>query len=212
MLEIAFRFRDISNVFFIRAYDKESLEGALLDIAGSIGHDLLAHRYPNVDLASIWRAYEPKERIQAFKTWLAHPINQPSLFIIDDLDGLQDESLIQAALPHEARVVLYSTRDPSLIGSLGRDSQEYFVPTMDVDEMASLMNHILRRSGQRSINARISEHELEAIANVVDGHALGACRAITYIMQSLAQMVESPAAAFLETFQGSKWEDRRRFL
>ena len=212
MLEIAVRFKNISNVFFVRASDKESFEGALLDIASSIGHDLLAHRYPNTDLATIWRAYEPKERIQAFKTWLAHPANQPSLFIVDDLDGLQDESLIQVALPHEAQIILYSTRDPSLLGGFGRESQDYLVSTMEVDEMASLMSQALHKSGQRFVNALISEHELEAIANVVDGHALGACRAITYITQSLAQTSQQPAAAFLEIFEGSNWEGRKRFL
>ena len=203
MLEIAFHFKDISHVFFIRADDEKSLELALLGIADSIGHDLLAPRYPKLDLASIWRAHEPRQRIQDFKFWLAHPNNQPSIFIVDDIDGFKDENLIRAALPREAQIMLYSTRDPRIIGSLGRDSQDFHIPTMEVDEMASLMNQVLNRSGYKSVNAFISKKDLEAIANVVDGHALGACRAIAYILNALAQTAEEPAAAFLNMFRGS---------
>ena len=173
---------------------------------------MLALRYPNADLASIWRGYEPRQRIREFKTWLAHPSNQPSLFFVDDIDGFKDETLIQAALPREARVILYSTRDPSIVGSLGRDSQDYLIPTMDVDEMASLMNQVLHRSGQRFAHASISEQDLEAIANVIDGHALGACRAIAYILNPLAHTTEKPATAFLDMFCGSDWKARRKFL
>lgn len=212
LLETAFRLRNVSNIFFIQARDTESLERTLLDIATSIGHDLLSIRFPHSDLAGVWRSYGPGERIRAFKTWLAHPSNQASLFIVDDLDGYKDETLIRDALPREAQVILYSTRDPSLIESLDRDSQSYYIPTMKQDEMASLMVTMIRRSGGIFSRAAISEKELEAIAEVVDGHALGACRAIAYILHVLAQTTESPAADFLDMFNGPKWESRLQFL
>ena len=213
LLEIAFLHRNVSNVFFIQARDLETLESALLEIATSIGHDLLSLRFPHSDLAGIWRSYEPSERIRAFKDWLGQPSNQNSLFIIDDLDGYKEESLIKAALPREARVILYSTRDPSLIGSLDRDSQSYYIPTMKDDEMASLMTTTIRRFGGIFSKANISEEEFEAIAQVVNGHALGACRAISYIFHVLAQTADkSPAQDFLAMFSGPDWESRLKFL
>lgn len=173
---------------------------------------MLSIRFPHSDLAAIWRSYGPSERVHAFKIWLGHPSNQASLFIVDDLDGFKDEALIKAALPREAQVILYSTRDPSLIGSLDRDSQSYYIPTMKEDEMASLMITMIQRSGGIFSRAAMSENELEAIAKVVDGHALGACRAISYILHVLAQITESPAGDFLDMFNGPEWESRLQFL
>ena len=213
LLEIAFLHRNVSNVFFLQARDPETLESALLDIATSIGHDLLSLRFPHLDLAVMWRSYGPSERVRAFKAWLGHPSNQASLFIIDDLDGYKGETLIKAALPREAQVILYSTRDPSLIGSLDRESQSYHILTMKDDEMASLMNMTMRRFGGIFSNLTISEEELEAIAKVVNGHALGACRAISYILHVLAQTADkSPARDFLDMFGGPDWESRLKFL
>jgi len=94
------------------SYRPMTKDHALLEIATSIEHNLLSTRFPHSDLTAIWRDYQPQERIQAFKMWLGHHINQPKLFIVDDLDGFKDESLIQAALPREAEVIIYSTRDP----------------------------------------------------------------------------------------------------
>ena len=215
LLEVAFQLRNVSNIFFLQAKDRDSLERAFLEIATSIGHDLLSLRFPHSDLAGIWHSYGPSERVRAFKTWLGHPSNQASLFIVDDLDGFEDETLIKAALPREAQVILYSTRDPSLIESLDRDSQSYYIPTMKDDEMASLMIATMRRS--EGIFSRvanyISEEELEAIAKVVAGHALGACRAISYVLHVLAQATDdSPAGVFLDMFNGPEWESRLQFL
>ena len=212
LLEVAFRFRNIANVFFIKVHDGKSLQRALLDIAGSIGHDLLSVKYPRADLASLWRSYGPQERIQAFKTWLAHEENQPSIFLVDDLDGFNDESLITDVLPREARTALYSARDPNVLEDLGRESQTYHISNMDTDEMASLMNTVLQRSGNRMKQNIISEEELEAVADIVDGHALGACRAVAYILNVLSQTSDTPAAAFIELSRGTDWEARRGFL
>lgn len=211
-MEIAFLHRNVSNVFFIQARDLESLESTFLEIATSIGHDILSTRFPHSDLAAIWRSYGPSERVRAFKSWLGHPSNQGSLFIVDDLDGYKDETLIKTALPREAQFILYSTRDPSLIESMDRDSQSYQIPTMKDDEMASLMTMTMRKSGGIFASTTLSEGELEAIAQVVSGHALGACRAISYILHVLAQTSDDAAKVFLEIFNGQDWESRLRFL
>ena len=148
---------------------------------------MISIRYSQADLSAIWRSLGPSERIKAFKNWLGHPSNQPSLFIVDDLDGLKDDTLIKSALPREVQIILYSTRDPSLIEGLQRNSREYRLPIMEVDEMAELMYTVLRQGGDAMLDTHISEKNLEAIARVVDGHALAACRAISYIIRVLAQ-------------------------
>ena len=212
LLEIALLHRNVSNVFFIKARDLKSLESTLLEIATSIGHDILSTKFSHLDLAAIWRSYGPSERVLAFKSWLGHPSNQGSLFIVDDLDGYKDETLIKAALPREAQIILYSTRDSSLIESLDRDSQSYHIPTMKDDEMASLMTMTVRKISGILASTTLSEGELKAIAKVVCGHALGACRAVSYILRVLAQQSDDAAKVFLEVFNGQNWESRLRFL
>ena len=212
LLEVAFRFRNEANVFFIKVHDGKSLHLALLEIATSIGHDLLSAKYPRADLASIWRPYGPQERVQAFKTWLAQEENQPILFLVDDLDGFKDESLITDVLPREARTALYSARDPNVLEDLSRESRTYHISNMDTDEMASLMNTVLQKSDSRISQNIISEEEFEAVADIVDGHALGACRAVAYILNVLSQTTDTPAADFIDLSRGTDWEARRKFL
>lgn len=84
---------------------------------------------------------------------------------------------------------------------------------MKDDEIASLMTTTMRRSGVHLSSATTSEDELEVIAKVVDGYALGACRAISYILHILTQTAdESPAAVFLNMFKRPDWESRSNFL
>ena len=211
LLELALRYRVSRNVFFIRAHDAVSLDQAFLELTLSIGHDILAIRYPGVDVHAMWLQLGPSERVNAFRTWLGEAANQPSLFIVDDIDGMLDDALIQAALPRDAQCILFSTRDPSIVRSLDRECKELRVNPMDVDEMASLMESVLRRSTNFQID--ITEGELEAIAKIVDGHALAACRAISYIIHVLAQDANSrPADAFLDMMDSSNWKARLRFL
>lgn len=211
LLELAFRCRTSRNVFFIRAYDAASLDQAFLELAMSIGHDILALRHPSTDVHAMWLQLGPSERINAFRNWLGEEQNQPSLFIVDDIDGIPDDASIQAAFPRDARCVLFSTRDPSIIDSLDRECKELRITSMDVDEMALLMETVLRRS--TSLQVDITERELESIAKIVDGHALGACRAISYIIQVLAQTAKSrPVEAFLDMITSRDWKARLRFL
>lgn len=83
---------------------------------------------------------------------------------------------------------------------------------MNVDEVATLMTTIIRKSGHIFRHALTCEGELESIAGMVDGHALGACRAIGYILHVLTQTDDRPAGKFLDMFNGSDWEARSRFL
>lgn len=211
LLELAFRCRTSRNVFFIRAYDAASLDQAFLELAMSIGHDILAQRDPSTDVHAMWLQLGPSERIDAFRNWLGEEQNQPSLFIVDDIDGIPDDASIQAAFPRDARCVLFSTRAPSIIDSLDRECKELRISSMDVDEMALLMETILRRSNSQQVD--ITERELESIAKIVDGHALGACRAISYIISVLAQTAKSrPVEAFLDMITSRDWKARLRFL
>ena len=199
------------NVFFIRAHDAESLDRAFLEIAMSIGHDILECRHSGADLHAIWIQLGPIERIDAFRRWLGETQNESSLFIVDDIDGIGDDSAIRDALPRDARFILFSTRDPSIVDSVDRACEEIRVPSMDVDEMASLMAFLLKRS--KALQIDITEHELESIARVVDGHALGACRAISYIVRVLAQTAKDrPVQAFLKMMVSSNWKARLHFL
>ena len=123
MLEIALQFKDTANIFFIHAHDPNSFESSFLKFANDVGHDLLSTRYASLDVAAIWQELGQSLSTRAFKTWLAKPSNQPMLSIVDDLDSLKDEAAIKVALPREARIILYSTQDPSIIGNLERLSE-----------------------------------------------------------------------------------------
>ncbi|KAL9595847.1 MAG: hypothetical protein Q9219_006189 [cf. Caloplaca sp. 3 TL-2023] len=212
LLEIAFRLRDLMNIFSIRAADAKGLENSLLQIATSMGHDLLSFRFKDADLASIWRHYVPDERIHAFKDWLGSKTNQPTIFIVDDLDGVKDENLIAAALSPKAQVILYSARDPTIMENVGRHGEDHHISNMEVTEIISLMRTVLQRSGSRNTDYNITDNELAEIAEIVGGHALGACRAIAYILNVLSQTSDTPAAAFIRFSKGPDWKARKRFI
>ena len=177
----------------------------------SIGHEILVPRYPGTEVHAIWAQLGPSDRIEAFRKWIGEDINHPSLFIVDDIDGINEDKTIQAALPRDAKTVLFSTRDPSIVDSLSRECEELRIPPMDMDEMAALIASVTNRS--KALHVDITEQESEAIAKVVGGHALGACRAISYIIHVLAQTAENrPVISFLEMANGTNWEARLRFL
>ncbi|KAL8840890.1 MAG: hypothetical protein Q9170_001154 [Blastenia crenularia] len=212
LLEVAFRLKNAVNIFSIRPTDAKSLDLELLQIAVSIGHDLLSIRFKNADLASIWRTYNPDERIQAFKAWIAHEENQPCVFIVDDVDGLCDDDLIAAALPSQAQAILYSARDPTILDGLDRPGKAYHISDMNIDELVSLMAAILKKLQSRIGDCIVSEVELKTIAKIVSGHPLGACRAIAYILNVLSQTSDNPATTFIQAFSVSNWRARRDFI
>ena len=91
---------------------------------------------------------------------------------------LQDEEAIKAALPREAQIIVCSTRDPSTrSGITGRSPRNFYIPGMEVGEIAALMQMVLRRHETRYPDVqlpRISRGELEDITRAVNGHALNA--------------------------------------
>ncbi|KAM0798684.1 hypothetical protein BDR22DRAFT_823158 [Usnea florida] len=214
LLEVALRFKAIANVFLIHADDLKSLETAFRRIAEGMGHDLLASRYTTADIAAIWRGFGPSEMVSAFKAWLGDPVNQPVLFIVDDLDRLKDAAAIREALPREAQIILCSTRDPSIvIESMDRIPTQFKIQSMGIEETISLLRMVLRRNNVTLADIGISASEVEAIARTIDGHALAACRAISYIVNVIAQTPEkSPGVAFLDMMNGPDWQARSQFL
>ena len=85
--------------------------------------------------------------VLAFKAWLKDPVNQPVLFIVDDLDRLKDAATIKEALPREAQIILCSTRDPSIvIDSMDRSPTQFKIQSMGIGETTSLLRMILRRN------------------------------------------------------------------
>ena len=175
---------------------------------------MLASRYFNADIAAIWRGFGPSEMVSAFKSWLGDPVNQPVLFIVDDLDRLKDAATIREALPRQAQIIIYSTRDPSIaIESMDRSHTQFKIQSMGIEETMSLLRMVLRRNNFTLADIGISASELEAIAQTIDGHALAACRAISYIVIVMAETpVKSPGIAFLEMMNGPDWQARSRFL
>ena len=214
MLEVALRFKNIANIFLIHADDLRSLELAFRRIAEAIGHDLLASKYLSADIAAIWRGFGPSQMVAAFKAWLREPVNQPVLFMVDDLDRLKDATTIEEALPREAQIILCSTRDPSIaIESMDRISTQFRIQNMDIEETISLLRMVLHRNNVTVSDIDISPSEVEAIARTVHGHALAACRAISYIINVIARTAEEPPiSAFLHMMDGPDWQARSQFL
>ena len=190
------------------------MEFAFRRIAEGIGHDLIASKYLSADIAAIWRGFGPSEMVSAFKAWLKDPVNQPVLFIVDDLDRLKDAATIKEALPREAQFILCSTRDPSIvIESMDRTPTQFKIQNMGIEETISLLRMVLRRNNVAMADIGTSTSEVEAIARTIDGHALAACRAISYIVNVIAQTPEkSPGIAFLDMMNGPDWQARSQFL
>ena len=190
------------------------MEFAFRRIAEGIGHDLIASKYLSADIAAIWRGFGPSEMVSAFKAWLKDPVNQPVLFIVDDLDRLKDAATIKEALPREAQIILCSTRDPSIvIESMDRTPTQFKIQSMGIEETISLLRMVLRRNNVAMADIGTSTSEVEAIARTIDGHALAACRAISYIVNVIAQTPEkSPGIAFLDMMNGPDWQGRSQFL
>ena len=190
------------------------MEFAFRRIAEGIGHDLIASKYLSADIAAIWRGFGPSEMVSAFKAWLKDPVNQPVLFIVDDLDRLKDAATIKEALPREAQIILCSTRDPSIvIESMDRTPTQFKIQSMGIEETISLLRMVVRRNNVAMADIGTSTSEVEAIARTIDGHALAACRAISYIVNVIAQTPEkSPGIAFLDMMNGPDWQARSQFL
>ena len=220
LLELALHFRHQVNLFYVRATKDVTLEQEVLNLANSIGDDILGQQSTQIDKHAVWRQLGPKERILKFKKWLGEHKNQPSVFVIDDLDAVKSDEDIKSALPFGVQTLMYSSRDPSILGGLkgmtyseAIGSEDFKIPEMTVEETALLMSAAIQTAPRGSFELNITERELEEIARTVGGHPLGASRAVSYISQVLSQSSPgSPTDAFLDIFRGSNWKARQRFL
>ncbi|KAH9213874.1 hypothetical protein DL95DRAFT_409822 [Leptodontidium sp. 2 PMI_412] len=95
LLDVAYHRLDKTNVFFLRASNKEMLQEAYLHVA--------MHKYQGRGTRDIWSRMPAEERVETFKKWLLQPENIETLVMLDDLDGLADPELILSAIPLGAK-------------------------------------------------------------------------------------------------------------
>jgi hypothetical protein len=112
LLEIAHQEADRRNIFFVHAHDAASLHQAYYHIAKTIGPEYLLKEYRGQDIQQIWSNESPEDKVGRFKVWLKDPENEDSLFLLDDMDGIQLLEHREAAFPDEAKTILYTTRNP----------------------------------------------------------------------------------------------------
>jgi hypothetical protein len=213
LLEVAYQRLNKTNIFFLRASDKASLDDAYLYIARRLGHDILLENNRGKPTLDIWNNMSSEEKVDKLKDWLKKPENAETLFILDDLDGLKDPEIILNALPHEANTILFSTRNPVLREELDRHTHHLRLPSMDPDEIVQLMEAILDRIGYEAESNVLDRGILREIAITLHGHPLAAIVAIRYITRVIAQEgSDSPERDFLSILTGSDFEARKRFL
>lgn len=212
LLEVAYQRFNQTNIFFLRASDKTSLDDAYFHIARRLGHDILLENNRGKPTLDIWNNMSREEKVDKFKDWLKQPENNKTLFILDDLDGLKDPESILNAVPNEAKTILFSTRNPVLREELDRHTHHLRLPSMDPDEIVQLMEAVLDRIGYEAEGDILDRGILREIAIALHGHPLAAIVAIRYITRVIAQGSDSPERDLLSILHGSDFEDRRRFL
>jgi len=214
LLEVAHQRLNRINIFFVRASDKASLDDAYFHIARRLGHDILLNNSRGKPTLDIWNNMSREEKVDKFRDWLKQPENAETLFILDDLDGLKDPELILAAVPKEAKTILFSTRNPILRNDLDqRHSHHLRLPSMDPDEVVQLMEAVPDTIDYEADGDVLSRTVLREIAVALYGHPLAAIIAMRYITRVISQEgSDSPEKDFLAILQGSDFEARRRFL
>lgn len=210
LLETAVRLRDSRNIFFLNTSGRSNLNQAFLEIAEDIGHDLLLGRagYNFHELHSIWTTFSKSQRIQAFTEAtkrLSSEENGGCLLLLDDIDGIKDRQNLQQDMPRDAKIILCSTRDPSLAKALG-DIEP--VPPLNITDMSALIDAELHLN-----DLEVEPEKVRALAKVLDGHPVAGLRAVPYISLELSHVHGDAAVdVFLQSFDGDQWEVRNDFL
>lgn len=214
LLEVAYECLNRTNIFFVRASDKASLDDAYFHIARRLGHDILLENNRGKPTLDIWNNMSRQEKIEKFRDWLKKPENAETLFILDDLDGLRDPQLILAAVPNEAKTILFSTRNPILRHDLDqRHTHQLRLPPMSAGEVVQLMDAVTDKIEYEAEGDVLDRTVLYDIAVALHGHPLAAIIAIRYITRVISQEgSSSPEKDFLALLQGTDFEARRRFL
>jgi hypothetical protein len=217
LLEYGFRSRQSKNIFFCQVQPKEEFETSLHKVAMIVGADVLPPRIPIADKQVVWSNLSRQQRVEAFLSWLAEPSSTASVLLFDDVDALADVEGVAGAIGSCAHTVIFSSRNPSLIEGLcesaHRDGCRYQISDMPIQELVNLMTQTLRAASLAHNPLDISSTDLEKVAHIVQGHVMGACRAVQFICQRLAlNPGADPIARFLNSFENGDWETRHAFL
>lgn len=215
MLDIAHQESDLRNIFYVHGNDKPSLDRAYLHIARRIGPEYLMKEFQGKDLQEAWRNERSDDRIQRFKTWLEDPENEKSLFLFDDVDGVQGVDRIgDETVPPEAQTVIYTTRDP-VVRDPGFHFHKIRIAPMDADTVVKIMEAVRNEelTNSKTFGDLFQSRTLLRIAETVHGHPLAASIAIKYIIRVLSY--NNPAVAgqaFIDMFTSDNYKEREEFL
>jgi len=217
MLEFAHQQAKTRNVFLIQARDDASLTKAYVHIVRRIGHDQLLKGLPGYDLQQVWNNLSEEEKIDRFKQWLGTPENNETLFLVDDMDGLRKWSDRTAALPGEARTIIYTSRDPVFHSPDTRDHLTLRMSTMPCEDLISIMKHVrdseINNLGINEDGDIYDQKTLLDIASNLDGHPLAASIAMKYIIRELSHNdAQIAGRQFVFRFRGNDPKMRRHFL
>jgi hypothetical protein len=214
MLNIARRELDCRNIFYVQGNDKTSLDRAYLHIAQRVGPEYLMKEFQGKELQEAWRNERSEERIERFKAWLEDEENENSLFLFDDVDGVQGVDRIGETVPPEAQTVLHTTRNP-VVRDPGFHFHKIRMTPMDAGTLIKIMESIRNEelTDSKTFGDLFQRQTLLQIAETVHGHPLAASIAIKYIIRVVSY--NNPATAgqeFVDMFNSDNYKEREEFL
>jgi hypothetical protein len=213
LVEVASRCRDIQDVFVCKASSDRPFEAEIHGLASSVGPDILSARpYPISERASIWRGMSRSERVAAFSTWLNRGSDDHTLFLVDDIDAIQDAAEMTNVLSYQANAIIYTGRNPYAFPTKRKREEE--VPLLDSEETVLLLKRTIEQSSLASRRIIPSKQDLTAVAEILQGHPLAACNAVYFMTQELSYAIKipSPIKRFIQIFSSDRWELRKDFL
>jgi hypothetical protein len=140
LLEIAHQESEQRNIFFVHATDAASLHRAYLHIAKCVGPEYLLKEFHGRDVQSIWSSESEEDKVRRFKIWLSNPENADALFLLDDMDGIQELEDRELAFPDEAKSILYTTRNPIFHKNDIRSRQKLRLSMMETEVCKSIIS------------------------------------------------------------------------
>lgn len=152
------------------------------------------------------------ERAAAFSDWLNQGFNGHTLFLVDDIDAIQESAEMTNALAYQANTIIYTGRNPYAFPNRRKKEEE--VPLLDSDEIVLLLKRTVEQSSVSSRRIKYSEPDLTAVAEILLGHPLATCNAVYFMTQELshARRGISPITRFIDIFSSDQWELRKNFL
>lgn len=152
------------------------------------------------------------ERVAAFSDWLNRGSNDHTLFLVDDIDAIQDPAEMTNALSYQANTIIYTGRNPYAFPTKRKREEE--VPLLTSEETVLLLKRTIEQSSLSSRRIIPSEQDVTAVAKILQGHPLAACNAVYFMTQELSYGIRtpSPMKRFIEIFSSYQWELRNDFL